>query len=300
MLLSLLKRSLPRNNWGDAVYAAVQYRYRQGRWPREATQAWFSDRLYALKVNGSLRDPLRRFVTDKECVKQYIVGVVGWRYVAETYHVVRTKTAVEQLVLERFPCVVKPTHLSGRVEIHRGADEPLRRGVVKKWLDIDYYRKSREQNYRGLEPKVIVEEFLSEDGETVPEDYKVFCFEGTPKLIQVDSDRFANRTRTLYDTAWNKLPVTLTYRNTSELHPKPAVLDEMLHVAARLARPFSFIRVDLYVVGDRVNVGELTSCPGSAGEHLRPLSAEIVLGRLFEAEQTVVGEEAFSLGDAVP
>ena len=154
--------------------------------------------------------------------------------------------------------------------------------MLKKWFNVDYYRKTREQNYRGLIPKVIVEEFISEDGRTVPEDYKVFCFGGVPKLVQVDSDRFSGHTRILYDTEWDRLPMTLQYPNTSRSHPKPATLEKMLDLAARLSRPFSFIRVDMYAARAQIKVGELTSCPESAGGKIHPLSAEITLGRLFE------------------
>ena len=279
---SVLKRILPKNSWGDTLFALLEYRRRQGRFPRTNGGQYFSDQIYRLKVSGELQDPLRIFVTDKEYVKYYIAGVVGQQYTIETYQVLRNKTDIGRLQLKRFPCVVKPTHLSGSVELHVDCTKPVCHDTLEKWLEVDYYLKTREQNYRGLRPKVIVEEFISEDGCLIPEDYKFFCFRGVPKLIQVDSNRFADHTRSLYDTNWIRLPMTLEYPDTPHTHPKPAALETMLDVATRLSRPFSFVRVDMYTAKGLVKVGELTSCPGSAGEQIHPPSGEAVLGQLFE------------------
>ena len=241
----------------------------------------FSDHLYRLKVDGTLRDPLRIFITDKEYAKYYIASVVGSQHVIETYGIVRTRSEVDRLRLDRLPCIVKPTHLSGHVAVHVESNQPVDRERLKQWLDLDYYKSSREQNYKGLRPKVIVEEFFSEDGRTVPDDYKIFCFQGVPGLIQVDSNRFSGHTRSLYDTGWRRLPMTLRYPGTPFTHSKPAELERMLDLASRLSKPLSFVRVDMYVAGGRIKVGELTNCPGSAVEKIEPASGEITLGRLF-------------------
>ena len=37
----------------------------------------FNDRLLKIKLDGSLLDPLRQFITDKEYVKYYVSAVVG-------------------------------------------------------------------------------------------------------------------------------------------------------------------------------------------------------------------------------
>ena len=278
---STLKRVLPKNDWGDAVFSWAEFRRRHGRFPCTTEPTFFNDHLYNFKVGGALRDPLRTFVTDKEFVKYYIAAVVGWEYVIKTYRVLRSRKEVGQLQLERFPCVVKPTHVSGIVEIHRDPSKPVNHGKLKEWLAVDYYLKTREPNYRGLRPKIIVEELISDDGSTVPDDYKVFCLDGVPKFIQVDSDRFSGHTRNLYDTKWTQIPIALKYPNAEGTHPRPPRLEQMLDLAARLSLPFPFIRVDLYATGDRLKIGELTSCPDSAGGDIRPPSGELVLGRLL-------------------
>ena len=284
-----LRYLLPRNQWGDAVFAWLRYRSRQGRFPERRDPKLFNDHLYRMKVDGMLLDPLRQFVSDKEYVKLYIAGVVGKKYTLEAYQLIRTETEVDQLVLNKLPCVVKPTHASGPVRFYTESDALPDRELFRKWLKLDYYKRKREQNYRYLLPKIIVEEFFSRDGRTPPPDYKFHCFFGVPKLIQVDSNRFTRHTRNLYDTLWNLLPVSFGYPESSDKDIRPSELEEMLDVAARLSQPFSYIRIDMYAIDGEVRVGELTNCPGSAGERVRPSSAELALGRLFEPGH-VLGE----------
>lgn len=100
-------------------------------------------------------------------------------------------------------------------------------------------------------------------------------------MIQVDSGRFTDHTRNLYDESWNLLPMTNVYPNRIKDDPKPALLGEMLHVAQELSAPFPFVRVDMYSTESEMRVGELTFFPGGAAVLLRPPEAEITLGEHF-------------------
>ena len=294
----MLRIILPCNAWGDFVVAWVSYILRLGRFPQRCDPKRMNDHLFRMKVDGSLLDPLRQFVTDKEYVKHYIAAIVGRQHVLETFEVLRSAAEVDQFLLDRFPCVVKPTHLSGPILFCPDSHKPLDRGLLKGWLKLNRYKMVREANYQYLEPKIIIEEFFSEDGQTPPEDYKVFCFNGVPKLIQVDAGRFVQHTRNLYDTSWNRLPVSLLYPLRVEDDPKPTQLNLMLDIAARLSEPFSFIRVDMYTNGTEVRVGELTNCPGGAHDRVQPAAAEFVLGRLFERDQ-IFDAASFQEGDVM-
>ena len=181
--------------------------------------------------------------------------------------------------------MLKPTHASGIVQIQTDPQYPLDKKLLNSWFEVDYYKVGREQNYKHLRPKVIIEEFFSEDGRTPPDDYKIFCFGGIPKFIQVDSGRHIRHSRNFYDTRWNRLRFTLHYSEKPEDDARPAQLEKMLDIATRLSRPFSFIRVDMYTIGSEVKVGELTNCPGNAGEKVIPPKVEFTLGRLFEHGQ---------------
>ena len=260
---SILRRVVPKNKMGDAFYSWCSFVTIHRRLPRKRS-GHFNDQLYCMKVDGTLLDPLRQFNSDKEYVKIYIAGTIGDKFNIETYDILRSPSEIDDYTPARFPCVVKPTHLSGSVRICSSSDSFPQPELLKKWLARSLYKKTREQNYKFLKPKIIIEEFISHDSMTIPEDYKIFCFHGVPKFVQVDSDRFTGHTRNFYDTEWCRLDVEWNYPNRPLDHPKPEALTEILRIATKLSAPFDFIRVDLYAIGKELWVGEITNCPENA------------------------------------
>ncbi len=277
------RRLLPRNARGDMEFCRRRFVRRQGRRPRLHGRMRLTDLLYRIKTDGSLLDPLCPFVTDKEFAKQFVRDRLGPGYVPETFRVLRSATDIRDFVPDRAPCVLKPTHLSGPVLFHTDPDKDIDRDLLCEWLKKERYSSTREANYRYLRPKVIVEEFLSEDGVSVPKDYKLFYFHGVPKMIQVDSDRFGEHTRNFFDIDWHRLPMTFRYPDGAD-DEEPVQLQEMLHVAAQLSSQFSFVRVDLYASRTRVCVGELTFCPEGANAPVLPEAADIELAKLFDPD----------------
>ena len=278
------RRLLPRNARGDREFCRRRFVRRQGRRPEPLDPKRLTDYLYRLKTDGSLLDPLVRSVTDKELAKQYIESALGPGYVAETYRVLRNADEIRGF-RSGSSALRAEAHASER-PCHRPYRSRTRTStatLLREWLKKERYSGTREANYCHLCPKIIVEEFLSEDGLSVPEDYKLFCFHGVPKMIQVDSDRFGEHTRNFYDTRWHRLPVTFRYRGGPE-DERPCLLEEMLRIAARLASRFSFVRVDLYASRARVRVGELTFCPEGANAPILPDAADIELARLFDPD----------------
>ena len=273
---------LPVGRWGDMLAAVGDSLVKRGRIPRLRTPRLFNDHLLRLRADGSLRAPLRRYVTDKEHMKAYVAARVGAEYTLSTYAVLHNHDEIDQFEVEQLPCVIKPTHMSGRVLIYTDPHKEVDREKLKRWLSTDYYRWTREANYCNLRRKIIIEEFFSADGRTVPRDYKVFCFHGRPHIIQVDSDRFRDHARNFYDLEWNRLPIEIARPGKHEDDPRPRRLDEMIDVSRSLSEAFTSIRVDLYADDHSVKVGELTNCHGGGTETVRPASAESWLGDLFD------------------
>ena len=279
---TLLRACLPMSPWGDRIYARYVFERRLGRAP-EFPPIRFNDHLFAWKTSDTCYDMslLLSFVTDKEYAKLYITGMLGKEYVTQTYQVLRNKDELQDFAPDRFPCVLKPTNSSGPIIVCPDASTSLDRAKLAKWFDIDYYRLKREPNYRQLQPKIIIEEFFSKDGRTVPDDYKVFCVRGVPKLVQVDSGRLSRHTRNLYDVSWNRISASYVYPNREQDDPKPILLDKMLNAAGVLSAAFPFVRVDFYATETDVRVGELTFFPESASGKLKPEDAEYHLGAYF-------------------
>jgi hypothetical protein len=128
---------------------------------------------------------------------------------------------------------------------------------------------------------ILVEGFLEADGPDGLVDYKVNCFHGRPRFVQVSFRRDGVPKQLFYDTEWAKLPCWRTYPDTSPDLPRPAQLDRMLEMAARLSEPFRFCRVDLYAVGGEIRIGEMTFHPGGGLKRFEPPEWEKRIGAML-------------------
>ena len=147
--MSMMRSLCPENDVGDRIFSWYRFIKYQRRLPRQHRKM-INDRLYRMKVEGTLLDPLRQFISDKEFVKIYIAGTVGNEYNIETFDVLRQPSEVDAYNPSQFPCVVKPTHLSGPVRICFSADGFPRPELLMDWMGASHYKRVREQNYKHL------------------------------------------------------------------------------------------------------------------------------------------------------
>jgi hypothetical protein len=123
------------------------------------------------------------------------------------------------------------------------------------WLNSNYYSDGGEWAYKHIDPRIIVEEFISDGTGRSPLNHRVFVFGGQVELIQVDDGERCD----YYDRAWNRLD----FRGRSEPIggvPRPALLGDLIDCAEALGAGLDFIRVDLYIT-TKVYFGEMTVYP---------------------------------------
>lgn len=129
-------------------------------------------------------------------------------------------------------------------------------------------------------PRIIVEKYLEGDDGEALFDYKIFCFNGEPKMIYVDTWRDGEHHINAYDTELNLFKgVRLGYPN-DELRniEKPEALEEMLQVAKTLSQDFNHVRVDLYYTHGAIVFGELTFTKGAGFGRIEPVSFDEKMG----------------------
>ncbi|KAF7788303.1 hypothetical protein PRUB_a2928 [Pseudoalteromonas rubra] len=155
--------------------------------------------------------------------------------------------------------------------------------VLKKteqWKKNDYYLLGREWVYKNTPRELVVEEFITFESD-VPPDYKFFCLNGRVELVQVDLDRFSSHSRNLYNRHFELLDVKFKYEQGEKI-AKPNLFDEAVEIATNLSKDFDFIRVDLYVLDDKVYFGELTNFPENGLGCFSPQSFDQELGAKLE------------------
>ena len=278
---------------------------------RRSTGRWIARRptTFTAKVRWKMlkdRRPLLHTFADKAAVRSYVERVAGAEYLTECYAVVSDPAELERESLPR-QFVAKVSHASGGIWIVSDAAPDPRTVVhgvrqpggtahwervlvrpdafewpelveaLRTWLLCDYSDAYLEWAYRGLERRVIVEELLATDAGGVPDDYKIFVLNGTPRLVEVHSNRYLDHRRNFFLPDWTPLDVEYVYRRGAEV-PRPASLEEMIRVAEALGQVVDFVRVDLYEVGGRVVFGELTNYPEAGSGSFDPPSFDEELG----------------------
>ena len=243
---------------------------RHKRLPRPRSRR-YNDFLYSFLGSSAVEDPLRRFVSDKEFVKIFVAGVAGENHVVPTRALYRERSSA---LAATYPALtaVKPTHLSGAVFFTGAEAAQPPAALLRSWFDLDFYSESRERNYRGLAPKVIVEPLIF--GRESPEDIKVFCYDGHALFLWIDVGRFSGHRRACFDRDGAELPFEIGFPRAEGVR-LPANRPELLALAEKLARPFrGQVRVDLYTDGRAIYCGELTNCPGGALDKFPSAAAE--------------------------
>lgn len=285
LLKKLFRRTtlkMPATQFFDKLIGYPYFWVAHRRLPHQ-DRMYFNDYMFRLKTSREIENPLRIFVSDKDLVKIFYRGVLGEDLAPRTLMKFNDFESFAKADLPR-QCVVKPTHLSGNVVYLENGRDSLTQAnldmIRNSFRKNIYYDISRERNYRLLVPSVICEECIADSHEI--RDYKFFCYKGKPRAVQVDTDRFHGHKRRLYTLDWEPLEFRYTYP-LADVQPRPHHLDRAIELATRLAAYFEFVRVDMYFVGDRIYLGELTHVPDNAHsrfddiEHERRLS-ELIFG----------------------
>lgn len=262
----------------DLWQIELGYRGFIGKPPSLHNPQRFTEKLQVIKLSPWLKEQNR--LTDKWLVREYVTRKVGGDFLVPLYGVYETPDTIKpELLPEAF--VLKSTHDSGSVILCRqksDCDWPEIIKQMERSAAKDYSRPNRENNYRNIKPRIVCEQLLLEEDGKPPKDFKIFCFHGTPKFIQVDIDRFNSHKRVIYGTDWVKQPFNISFQLTDTEAEKPECLNDMLKISARLSEHIPFLRVDLYVHQGKIYFGELTFIHGAGYEQFYPDEADKMVG----------------------
>lgn len=275
---SILHRVLPYNDFSDFIINYLTFIGIHKR--RPGKKLWFNDYLYKIKNSQEMLNPIRQFISDKCLVKDYVRAKVGEKYNVPTLAVFSN---YEELKNYNFPenCCIKPTQASQAV-ILRKNNEDISIEQTENWFNLNYYKQTRERNYKYLVPKVIVEPLIFNSTDLM--DYRFYCFNGKAKLICIDVGKFNGYQRVFYNKYWEKQDFSLKYPLYEGEISKPDNFEEMFKIAEKLSEDLDFVRVDLYSNGIECLVGEITNCHASASQSFVPLNAEEKASRIIFGE----------------
>ena len=272
-------------NWvPDSLYLKVLYRVIMGRKLNLGNPREYNEKLQWLKLND--RKPEYSTMVDKYEVRGYIEDLLGDKYLIPCLGIY---DSVDDIDIDALPdrFVLKCTHDSGSVEICKDKssfDIEGARHRLSQAMKRNYYATYREWPYKYVKPRIIAEGYLEGDGGDL-KDYKVMCFNGEAKIIEVHENRFVEgkvHTQTFYDREWGIVPLTqvetVTVDRPSE---RPRQLEEILRLSELIAKNMYHARIDWYIEGDKIYFGEITFFDGSGFESFSTPEMERMLGDMI-------------------
>jgi len=240
----------------------------------------FTEKIQWLKLND--RKPLHTLCADKYAVREYIKEKIGQQYLIPlVYHTYNPADIIHKN-LPNYPCIIKTNHNSGGGVIIKDKSNVDWKSLQKhftKLLKINYYHTTAKGwVYKNIKPKIIVEKLLKdESGNDLLNDYKIHCFNEKPLYIQTIFDRANQVKEDWYDINWNHQDAYY-YSPIKKDIQKPKMLRKMLELAEIISKDFIYIRVDLYLVYNKIYFGELTFHPHTGYMRFVPESFDKILG----------------------
>ena len=261
------------------IMASMWHAYRLGNLPnlinpKTVNELWMSINLKA--YNDTYARELRVRCADKYAVRQYIAEKGYKNILNEIYGVYNS---FDEIDFNKLPnqFVIKLTTASGKNYICKDKTtlniEKLKH-IVSNWFEEskEFGLKSAEWHYVEIQPRLIVEKYLSMLGESLSlVDYKFHCFNGEIYHIETISDRnvvTGGINCDAYTPMWERKECVLPqYHLNRRMLPKPLNFEYMKEIAQKLSADFDYVRVDLYEIEGIVLFGELTFTPAGCIEY---------------------------------
>ena len=243
----------------DEKYLKILYRIETHKRLNLDNPITFNEKLQWLKLNN--RKDIYTTMVDKYEAKEYIGKIIGFEYIVPTLGVYNK---FDDIDFNKLPnqFVIKCTHNSGGVfivEDKKKFDYKKSRKMINKYMKNNFYNGQREWPYKNIKPRIIVEPFLKNKNNDKLIEYKIFCFNGTPKIIDVCyNDKFKKRYNDFYDEKFNRLYFSCTNKNSNNIIKKPLRFEEMIKISRVLSKNVPFLRVDFLLIDNKIKVGELT------------------------------------------
>lgn len=262
----------------DYYFVKLLYYLETGKKVNLKKPVTYNEKLQWLKLYN--RKPEYAIWSDKYLVRSYISKVIGSEYLIQLLGIYNS---VDEIIFNQLPekFVLKVTNGSGTNIVcnsKNNFDITTSKRLLRKWMKRDGSRFGREWVYSVYKPKIIAEQFIGDENGKPPKDYKIMCFDGKAKLIQVHNDRYGEHTNDFYDMNWIKTDIMQGVPNSDTNEIKPKCFDEMISISETLSKNTKFCRIDLYVVDNRIYFGEITLFPTSGFSLFNKQQYDIQLG----------------------
>jgi len=275
-------------NWiPDQLYLKIIWRLKTGKKLNLTSPKTFNEKLQWLKLYN--RKPEYTQMVDKYEAKKYVAERIGEKYIVPTYGIWNRFDEIDFGILPN-QFVLKCTHDSGGLVICKDKakfDIVAAKKKIEKSLKRNYYFGNREWPYKNVQPRIIAEVYLEDDGDDALVDYKFFCFNGVPKVMYISRDHGKTPRTDFFDMDFKHLPFWFRDPNAEVTPEKPSGFAKMRSIAEILSNGIPFLRVDFYQVNNHIFLGELTFYHMSGYAKVCPSKWDDILGSWIDLSTTL-------------
>lgn len=247
------------------MVSKIRYKNNFGRKLDLENPKEFNEKLQWLKLKKYMDDPLVIQCADKVRVREYIEKCGCGELLIDCLGIYDD---VESIPWEQLPeqFVLKCNHGAGYNIVcpdKSKLDIEDAKKQLKKWLKEDYSLTYAEMHYHKIKRKIICEKYIQPENGILPDDYKVYCFHGEAYCIMLCKEREQEICKYyFFDKEWNFCPWDQSTSEEKNVNiEKPKQFEAMLAYAEKISGDFPFVRIDLYVMDDKVYFGEMTFTP---------------------------------------
>lgn len=244
------------------LYLTLSYIHNRGKLPNFKNPKDLSEIVFSKLISGEIND-IYEYV-DKVKVRDYITEWGLGEYLPKIYGIWDIDK-FDDIDFSKFPnkFALKANNGCGSHYICKDkskmsvadARETLTKATTTKTWAV------AETHYAKITPKIYCEEFIDDPVHGLPLDYKFMCCDGEIKCILVCCEREKGTRLVTYNTKWERLEYIRNYERFDGEVDKPLELEKMIEIASTIAKKFEYIRVDLYNIGHKIYIGELTFTP---------------------------------------
>lgn len=279
IMLEVVSKMLP-----DVTYLKWVYYLRTGMHLDLSCPKTFNEKIQWLKLHNT-SDECTRSV-DKYEVRSLIAEKIGEEYLIP---MLGCWDSFDDIDFTKLPkqFVLKCTHDSGSVVICRNKETfDIKAAKVKleKAMKHNFFWTGREYPYKNVKPRIICEQLMKDNKTDDLVDYKFFCFNGEPKVLFYASERFTSKNKVakfdFYDMDLHHMPIKSVGHDNSTIPPSVSIenFSKMKELCCVLSKGYPHVRVDFYVINDKIYFGELTFHHDGGFVQLEPDEWNITFG----------------------
>ena len=250
--------------FSPTLYVKCQYRYITHHKLNLKNPIRYTEKLQYLRLKVYPKNDLVSKCASRDGVREYLKEINEEDKLIPIYGIYDRFDDIDFSNLpDQF--VMKCTHASGFNYLVKNKDELDIKKVKKmfnKFLKTDYGKKTVEPHYSKIKPRIIIEQAIT-DLSSLPDEYKIHVFNGKAKYLYLVTGRGKDIKYNNYYIDWTPFnEAQFNGWDTSEKQlKKPEQFDEMVKFAEKIASPFPFVRVDLYLINNKIYFSEMTFTP---------------------------------------